>query len=68
MTKASKDQLSGSSSSTTIEGLVQHRRVEAALNSHLLKDEIYWKQRSHALWLNHGDRNTRYLYHHASAR
>ena len=44
------------------------RRLESHINSMLVDEEIYWKQRSRADWLREGDKNTKYFHAKASAR
>lgn len=41
--------------------------LEAKLEKLLLKEEIYWKQRSRVNWLSEGDRNMAYFHKSASA-
>ena len=43
------------------------RRLESHINSMLVDEEIYWKQRSRADWLREGDKNTKYFHAKASA-
>ena len=42
--------------------------VSKELDELLLKQEIYWAQRSHILWLRHGNKNTKYFQSKASQR
>lgn len=42
--------------------------VSKELDELLLKQEIYWAQRSRILWLRHGDKNTKYFHSKASQR
>ena len=38
------------------------KRLESQINSMLVDEEIYWKQRSRADWLREGDKNTKYFH------
>ena len=42
--------------------------VSKELDDLLLKQEIFWAQRSRISWLRHGDRNTKYFHLKASQR
>ncbi|GMY39379.1 putative ribonuclease h protein [Fagus crenata] len=42
--------------------------LKTEMNACLLREEIYWRQRSKALWLEAGDKNTKYFHQRASQR
>ncbi|KAL4278536.1 hypothetical protein GQ457_03G025960 [Hibiscus cannabinus] len=42
--------------------------VKLGLNLEADKEELFWEQRAHANWLQHGDRNTLFFHRHASYR
>ena len=44
------------------------RRLKAVINESLLKEEIMWNQRSRALWIKWGDRNTKFFHATTSQR
>ena len=46
----------------------QIHKVRDEINCLLLQDELFWRQRSRAIWLPTGDKNTRYFHQRASQR
>lgn len=46
----------------------EQNALRVRFNELLSLDEIYWKQRSHVLWLKEGDRNSAFVHRKASNR
>ena len=53
---------------TTEKGRVEFLEVSKQLDELLLKQEIYWHQRSRIPWLKYGDENTKFFHSKATQR
>ena len=52
----------------TEESKAEFLEVSKTLDDLLMKQEIYWAQRSRISWLKHGDKNTKKIHAKASQR
>ena len=52
----------------TVEHKAEFLEVSKQLDDLLLKQEIFWHQRSRVCWLKHGNKNTKYFHSKASQR
>ncbi|KAL0011089.1 hypothetical protein SO802_006197 [Lithocarpus litseifolius] len=44
------------------------RTLKAKINTILHQDELFWRQRSHSIWLPAGDKNTKFFHQRANQR
>ena len=44
------------------------RDLNSEINAHLHKEEIHWRQRSRVVWIQAGDKNTKYFHFRATQR
>ncbi|XP_074313685.1 uncharacterized protein LOC141648875 [Silene latifolia] len=56
------------SSERSVENVRERKAVIKSINCLLQQEEVFWRQRSRALWLKAGDRNTKYFHRKAGQR
>lgn len=52
----------------TATSLAAQKEIMLKIELLLEKEEMYWIQRARTNWLKHGDRNSNFFHHYASAR
>ncbi|XP_075663398.1 uncharacterized protein LOC142632978 [Castanea sativa] len=61
-------QLEVLTSMNTADNIELIQKVKNEIQSLLLQDELFWRQRSRSIWLSAGDKNTKYFHQRASQR
>lgn len=66
--KNQKRVIDGLVNKTDEDGVASYFQEKKKLNSRLLREEIYWKQREKVFWLAEGDSNTKFFHAQDSSR
>lgn len=53
---------------SSAENVAKRKSMERELSELLKQEEVYWRQRSRAIWLKEGDKNTRFFHRKATQR